>query len=85
MYWRISVTIRKATLIVLAALSCSPALAAGIFDGTPQEQAACRPDVRRLCRAVPANAGSGAFLSCLQANRPKLSAACAAVLKSHGQ
>jgi hypothetical protein len=55
------------------------------FDGTPQEQAACRPDVRKHCRDLKADAGSPAFLACLQANRAKLSKSCRAVLESHGQ
>ena len=53
-------------------------------EGTPKEQAACRADVRRYCSAVKAS-DSGAFLSCLQAHRSKLSKACLAVLVSHGQ
>jgi hypothetical protein len=57
----------------------------GPFSGTPEEQAACRPDTRRLCRAIPANAGEMAFLQCLQVNRAKLSKACRAVLETHGQ
>ena len=57
----------------------------GPFSGTPEEQAACRPDTRRLCRSVPVSAGEMAFLNCLQQNRTKLSKACHAVLKRHGQ
>jgi hypothetical protein len=57
----------------------------GPFSGTPAERAACRPDTRRLCRTIPANAGEGAFLQCLQQNRAKLSKACRAVLQTHGQ
>jgi hypothetical protein len=55
------------------------------FDtrGTPEEQAACRPDARRLCREHVGN--DMAVLSCFQQNRSKLSAACAAVLRRHGQ
>jgi hypothetical protein len=54
-------------------------------QGTPQEQAACRPDVRRFCRDLKPDAGSLSFLSCLQGHREKLSRACLAVLESHGQ
>jgi hypothetical protein len=57
----------------------------GPFSGTPEEQAACRPDTRKLCRTIPVNAGEFAFLQCLQQNRAKLSKACRAVLETHGQ
>jgi hypothetical protein len=53
-------------------------------QGTEQENAACRRDTRRLCRHVKADEGSNAFLTCLQANRAKLSKACKDVLESHG-
>src|SRR5262249_38259774 len=37
--------------------------------GTAEEQAACRPDVRRFCRDIPDNAGPLFFLACLRENR----------------
>jgi hypothetical protein len=77
--------IRRVALLAFLAAASSSVIAAGLYQGTPQEQAACRPDVRKFCHAVPAGASSGDFLACLQANRAKLSAACNAVLKSHGQ
>jgi hypothetical protein len=56
----------------------------GLFTAaTPQEEAACRRDVRKFCRHLPAGAGNDAFLHCLQDNRPKLSKACGDVLRSH--
>jgi hypothetical protein len=70
-------------LTILIAASSS-VLAEAAFEGTAQEQAACRPDVRRFCHAVKTGSGNGAFLSCLQANRQKLSKACTTVLKNHG-
>jgi len=54
-------------------------------SGTPAEQAACRPDVRRFCAKLPQNAPDGDFLACLQAHREKLTPKCLAVLTSHGQ
>jgi len=51
-------------------------------QGTPEERAACRPDVRRFCHAIEEG---GDFLSCLQEHREKLSRACREVLESHGQ
>ena len=70
-------------LAILIAASSS-ALAEAAFEGTAQEQAACRPDVRKFCHSVKPGSGNGAFLSCLQANRQKLSKACTTVLKNHG-
>jgi len=74
-------------VIVIAALmtACCPLFANAQANGTPQEQAACRPDVRKFCRAIKPGAGSMAFLSCLQDNRAKISKACRAVLTKHGQ
>jgi hypothetical protein len=57
------------------------------FEGTPEEQKACRPDVVRLCPQTVegiANPDPQQILTCLQANRPKLKPACRAVLESHG-
>jgi len=57
------------------------------FDGTREEQAACRPDVVRLCPETVEGVGqpdSQRVLACLQANRLKLKPACRQVLVSHG-
>ena len=53
-------------------------------SGTPDEQKACTRDVQRHCRAV-IDQGDFTILACLQQHRPKISAACDQVLKSHGQ
>jgi hypothetical protein len=53
-------------------------------QGTPEEQAACRPDVRKYCFRVHESDGSQAYLQCLQQNREKLTQRCRAVLESHG-
>jgi hypothetical protein len=53
-------------------------------SGTPEEQKACARDVQRLCRPV-IDQGDFTILACLQQNRPKISAGCDQVLKSHGQ
>lgn len=66
-------------------LACSTPSLAQDTKGTPEEQAACRSDVRKLCRGGNLGAGSGTVLACLQAHRDKLSRACARVLSSHGQ
>jgi hypothetical protein len=53
-------------------------------SGTPEEQRACNRDVQRFCRPV-IDQGDFTILACLQQSRPRLSTACAQVLKEHGQ
>ncbi len=60
-------------------------VAASSGMGSSKEQAACRPDVRRFCSHVKQGSDNSVFLSCLEANRSKLSKSCLAVLQSHGQ
>ena len=54
-----------------------------LFSGTPEEQAACRPDVAKYCK----DAGDDELrvLSCLQQNRTRIGPPCRRVLESHGQ
>jgi hypothetical protein len=52
--------------------------------GTAEEEKACEPDARRLCRNVIPQ-GDMAVLACFQRQRTQLSRACAAVLRRHGQ
>ena len=74
--------IRTFVLVAVLAAAASAAIAQ---SGTPAEQAACRPDVRRFCHAIKEGAGDGSFLACLQEHRAKLRRACREVLESHGQ
>jgi hypothetical protein len=85
---------RKVTLLVaVLAVYVTPALAQPPFplplpplpmpQGTPEERAACAPDVRKYCEAAMPD--TMRVLSCLQANRTKISGACNRVLVSHGQ
>jgi hypothetical protein len=53
-------------------------------SGPPEEQAACRADVRRFCHKLTEADGTNAFLQCLQAHRERLASPCRAVLESHG-
>jgi hypothetical protein len=81
----------RISLLSLAALAAaltfaqaaSPERSYAQYQGTAQEQAACRPDARRYCR----NAGSDQFrvLACLQDHRARLSRACRALLQRNGQ
>jgi hypothetical protein len=70
--------------LILLSLSISTGAIAQQRSGTPEEQAACSRDVQRYCRPV-IDQGDFTILACLQQNRPKLTAACNQVLKSHGQ
>jgi Cysteine rich repeat len=72
-------------ILVLVAVLTAAASAAIAQSGTPAEQAACRPDVRRFCHAIKPDSGNGSFLACLQEHRKKLHRACREVLESHGQ
>jgi hypothetical protein len=73
--------IRTLTLaFALAGISA----AAFAYSGTDQEQNACRRDVVRHCQSV-VKENEFVILGCLQANRPKLTAACRTVLQNHGQ
>ena len=71
--------------LVLAAALTAAASAAFAQGGTPEEQAACRADVRRFCHSIAPGSADGVFLACLQEHREKLRRACRAVLESHGQ
>ena len=87
--------LRKVTLLVAVLAACLvPALAQPALpplpfpplpmpQGTPEERAACAPDVQKFCeKALP---DTMRVLGCLQANRSRISAACNRVLASHGQ
>jgi Cysteine rich repeat len=76
--------IRIFVLVAALAAASSIAIAQGFMKGTPAEEAACRPDVRRYCHSVVGD-GHGAVLACLKEHRGKLHRACRKVLESHGQ
>jgi hypothetical protein len=72
----------RLTLILVVFLgSFSSAFAQ--YSGTSQEQAACAPDARKLCSKVPQDEMT--VLSCLVAQRAKLSQSCRQVLQRYGQ
>jgi hypothetical protein len=87
--------LRKPVMIavLINVLGAAPALAQPPFplpfpplptpQGTPEERAACAPDVQKYCEtALP---DTMRVLACLQANRTRISNACNRVLVSHGQ
>jgi hypothetical protein len=53
--------------------------------GSAEDQAACRPDVRKYCHKLDADAGDLVFLACLQEHRKELKKPCLAVLEKNGQ
>ena len=71
--------------LLLSAAFLAVSSAAFAQSGTPEEQAACRPDVRRFCHAIKVQDGDEAFLACLELHRDELSVACRSVLKDHGR
>ena len=48
--------------------------------GTPEQRAACAPDVRRFCKHLKSEDGPFAYLSCLQEHKDKLRPACVTVI-----
>jgi hypothetical protein len=64
---------RKA-LLALAFASVSSIATAQ--RGTPEQQAACRPDVRKFCSKVALGSPDRAYQDCLEMNRDKVSAKC---------
>jgi Cysteine rich repeat len=75
-------SVRQISLVAALLVLSSNAMAQ---SGSPEEQAACRPDVRRFCYKIRESEGSNAFLQCLQEHRAKLSARCRAVLEGYGK
>jgi hypothetical protein len=71
--------------LLLSAAFLAVSSAAFAQSGTPQEQSACRPDVRRFCHTIREQDGDEAFLSCLELHRDNLTEACRDVLKEHGR
>ncbi len=76
--------LRRILMTLVFASVSSVALAA---SGTPEEQAACRPDVKKFCGDLlkKANAEDNDYLMCLENNRDKLSIKCLNVLLDHNR
>jgi Cysteine rich repeat len=54
-------------------------------SGTPEQRAACGPDVRHFCHKVKEADGDNAYLQCLELNRDSLSKRCSDMLRSYGK
>lgn len=72
---------------VLAMTGAAQLSAQPMGQGSEQERAACRHDVRRFCQAeLQRNPGDVLGITgCLQANRGRISRTCRNALASHGQ
>ena len=69
--------IRLSLIAVLAA-----ALHSSVFaQGTPQQRAACRPDVVKFCKGKGDD--PGVLLSCLEDNKDKISEKCRKVIEAN--
>ena len=66
--------LHRLTAAALAVLVSGAALA----QGTPQQRAACRPDVAKFCKGKGED--PGVLLSCLEANKDKISEKCQKVI-----
>jgi hypothetical protein len=73
-----------AGLVLSAAAVVLPSAPVQAISGTPEEQAACRPDVTRHCKSVQGD-DDNAFVSCLVSHAPQLSQRCRKVLEAHGK
>jgi hypothetical protein len=72
----------RRTAVLASALLVLSATAA-LSSGTPEEQAACKPDVIRYCKQ--AGADEMVVLFCLKEHREKLTKSCRKVLEDNGQ
>jgi hypothetical protein len=73
-----------AGMILSSVAVFAPAASAQKLSGTPQEQAACRPDVAKHCKGL-AGDDENIFVNCLVSHEPQLSQKCRKVLESHGK
>ena len=67
---------------ILTALALICAAAAAQAAGSKEEQAACRPDVRKLCGHV-GKGDDAKYKECLQTHFSELSQKCQQVLMNH--
>jgi hypothetical protein len=68
--------LHRLTAAALAVLVSGAAFA----QGTPQQRAACRPDVAKFCKGKGED--PGVLLSCLESNKDKISEKCRIVISA---
>jgi hypothetical protein len=65
----------------LIAVFLSAPLAPAFAQGTPQQRAACRPDVVKFCKGKGED--PGVLLSCLEENKDKITEKCRKVIEEN--
>jgi hypothetical protein len=70
--------LHRLTAAALAVLVSGAISGAALGQGTPQQRAACRPDVAKFCKGKGED--PGVLLSCLEANKDKISEKCRVVI-----
>jgi Cysteine rich repeat len=65
--------------MIIAALIAATMSTAAMAQGTPQQRAACRPDVVKFCKGKGED--PGVILDCLEKNRDKISEKCLKVIE----
>src|SRR5215470_1947747 len=73
-----------AGLVLTVLASFAPAASAQKLSGTPQEQAACRPDVAKHCKGLQGD-DENVFVNCLVSHAEQLNQKCRKVLEAHGK
>ena len=63
----------------LIAVLLSASLSTSFAQGTPQQRAACRPDVVKFCKGKGDD--PGVLLSCLEENKDKITDKCRKVIE----
>jgi hypothetical protein len=73
-----------AGLVLTVLASFAPGASAQKLSGTPQEQAACRPDVAKHCKGLQGD-DENVFVNCLVSHAEQLNQKCRKVLEAHGK
>jgi hypothetical protein len=79
--------IRNALMIPMAVCTFMFGISGALGQGSAQERAACRHDVRKFCQTELQRNPDDALsvTGCLQAHRAKISSSCRGTLTRHGQ
>ena len=70
--------VRVSAIALIVALSSASFATAALAQGTPQQRAACRPDVVKFCKGKGED--PGVILECLEQNKDKISEKCQKVI-----
>jgi len=70
-------TLLRLSFVALALCASS---SVALAQGTPQQRAACRPDVAKFCKGLGDD--PGVILDCLDKNKDKISEKCQKVIET---